>query len=204
MDGHGHRPAPALRDGDVIMLHNPADHGLESGSLRCAARTGDENFKQVDMPSFQSAPAFVPAPPAASSPRRFATLVDRIGATASMLCAVHCALLPFVLALLPLIGLGFLAGHTFERIFVGCAAALACASILTAYRRHRRPHALFLMVPGIALLVLGVVVNLDVHVVLHTASEVTGGVLVASAHITNLVLAHRHHRATCAHAPARA
>ncbi|WHZ18665.1 MAG: hypothetical protein OJF55_000814 [Rhodanobacteraceae bacterium] len=135
--------------------------------------------------------------------RRFAVLVDRVGATASLLCAVHCALLPFVLALLPLIGLEFLAGHTFERVFVACAAALASASILTAYRRHRKPHALFLAVPGIVLLLFGVAINLDVHVLLHTASVVTGGVLVASAHITNLVLAHRHHHADCcAHAAA--
>ncbi|MGH8183660.1 MAG: MerC domain-containing protein [Rhodanobacteraceae bacterium] len=135
-------------------------------------------------------------------PRRFAVLVDRVGATASMLCAVHCVLLPFVLALLPLLGLEFLAGHTFERIFVACAATLACASILTAYRRHRKPHALYLMVPGIALLVFGIAVDLDVHVVIHTVSVVTGGTLVASAHITNLVLAHRHHHAhgSCAHA----
>lgn len=147
----------------------------------------------------------MPAPPATiapitapsvAAPRRFAVLVDRVGATASLLCAVHCALLPFVLALLPLIGLEFLAGHLFERIFVACAAVLASASIITAYRRHRRPHALFLMVPGIALLLFGIAFNLDVHVVIHTACVVTGGVLVASAHVTNLVLAHRHHHAT--------
>jgi hypothetical protein len=186
-------------------VHTPTDHGLESGIARNrTAYAGGENFKQVDMPSFQSAPAFVPSQPTTSSPRRFATLVDRVGATASMLCAVHCALLPFVLALLPLIGLEFLAGHTFERIFVGCAAVLACASLVTAYRRHRHPHALFLMVPGIALLCVGIVVNLDVHVLVHTACVVTGGVLVASAHVVNLILAHRHHQATCMHAPARA
>jgi hypothetical protein len=127
--------------------------------------------------------------------RRLAVVVDRAGATASLLCAVHCALLPFVLALLPLIGLEFLAGHTFERVFVACAAALASASILTAYRRHRRPHALILMLPGLALLLFGVAVNLDVHVVLHTVAVVCGGVLVASAHVTNLILAHRHHHA---------
>lgn len=176
------------------MLHDPADHGLEPAEARHVAEpAGDEDSKQVDMRSLQPAPAFVPPPAPAPAPSRFAAVVDRVGATASMLCAVHCALLPFVLALLPLIGLEFLAGHTFERIFVGCAAALACASILTAYRRHRRPHALFLMVPGIALLCVGVVVNLDLHVIAHTACVVTGGVLVASAHVTNLVLAHRHH-----------
>ncbi len=156
---------------------------------------GREVSALMDMSSAQSASTL--AAPPSTSPRRFAALVDRVGATASLLCAVHCALLPFVLALLPLIGLEFLAGHTFERIFVACAAALASASLLTAYRRHRHPQALFLMVPGIALLLFGVAINLDVHVLVHTASVVTGGVLVASAHITNLVLAYRHHRDAC-------
>src|SRR5690242_3810824 len=142
----------------------------------------------MDMPLAQPVSA-IPA-----TPRRFTTLVDRIGATASLLCAVHCALLPFVLALLPLIGLEFLAGHTFERIFVACAAALACASILVAYRRHRHPQALMLMVPGIVLLLCGVVIDIDAHLLLHTVAVVCGGVLVASAHATNLMLSHRHHR----------
>lgn len=181
------------------MLHNPVDPGLEPANARhAAAHAGKENSKQVDMHSFQPAPAFVPPPPPAASPRRLAAVVDRVGATASLLCAVHCALLPFVLALLPLIGLEFLAGHTFERIFVACAAALASASLLVAYRRHRRPHALFLMVPGIALLLFGVAIDINAHVMIHTASVVTGGVLVASAHVTNLVLAHRHHCVSCA------
>ncbi len=138
-------------------------------------------------------------PTPASSPRRFATLVDRVGATASLLCAVHCILLPFVLALLPLIGLEFLAGHTFERVFVACAAVLAGTSVLVGYRRHRQPRALFLMIPGIALLLSGVTVDLNTHVLVHTLCVVTGGVLVASAHVTNLVLTHRWQHAGCAH-----
>lgn len=179
------------------MLHNHTDQRLESGAAPSAvARTDDEIPMQVDLPLTQSIPP-MPAPP---SSRRFAVVVDRVGATASFLCAIHCMALPFVLALLPLIGLGFLAGHAFERIFVACAAALASASILTAYRRHRKPHALFLMVPGIALLLFGVAIDIDAHIVVHTISVVAGGLLVASAHVTNLVLAHRHHHATCAHA----
>jgi len=183
------------------MLRNQLEPRLDSeGACRDVACTGDEVSAQMDMPFVQ--PVSVPAvqAPVYAAPRRFAALVDRIGATASLLCAVHCMLLPVVLALLPLIGLEFLAGHTFERIFVACAAALASASILVAYRRHRHPQALFLMVPGIALLLFGVAIDINAHVVIHTASVVTGGVLVASAHVTNLVLAHRHHHATHAHA----
>lgn len=139
-----------------------------------------------------TSPALAPAPHLHATPRRFGVLIDRVGATASLLCAVHCALLPFVLALLPLIGLEFLAGHTFERIFVACAALLASASILFAYRRHRQPQALFLMLPGIALLLTGIAIDIDAHLVVHTICVVTGGALVASAHVTNLVLARRH------------
>jgi hypothetical protein len=159
----------------------------------------------MDMPVTHALTTPIPVQmPVALPPksRRFATLIDRVGATASLLCAVHCVLLPFVLALLPLIGLEFLAGHTFERIFVTCAALLASTSILAGYRRHRRPHALYLMVPGIALLLFGVAINLDVHVVVHTVAVVSGGVLVAASHVTNLVLSHRHLHAGHAHAPA--
>lgn len=184
------------------MLRNQLEPRLDfEAACRDAACAGDEIPAQMDMPFVQpvSVPA-VPPPAAHASPRRFAALVDRVGATASLLCAVHCMLLPFVLALLPLIGLGFLAGHTFERIFVACAAALASASLLAAYRHHRHPQALFLMVPGIVLLVFGVAIDINAHVMIHTVSVVTGGLLVASAHVTNLVLAHRHHHATCSHA----
>lgn len=138
-------------------------------------------------------------PPARVS--TIAVAADRMGATASLLCALHCALLPFVLALLPLLGLGFLADHRFERIFVACAAALASVTIFTAWRRHRKLHALFLLVPGIALLLSGIVIDIDRREWLHTALVVAGGVLVASAHIVNLVLSHRHvHTADCGHA----
>jgi hypothetical protein len=140
-------------------------------------------------------------PPPATA-RRGARVVDRVGATASFACAVHCVALPFVLGLLPLIGLGFLASHTFERVFVVFAVLLASASMLTAYRHHRRPQALMLMVPGIALLVFGVAIDLEVHLLLHTVCVVCGGVLVASAHVTNLALSRRHRRLGCARAPA--
>lgn len=140
---------------------------------------------------------------AAMVPRapELAVIADRVGATASFLCAIHCVMLPFVLAALPLLGMGFLADHRFERIFVACAATLASVTILTAYRRHRKRHALFLMVPGIALLLSGILIDIEHHEWLHTGLVVCGGVLVASAHVINLVLTHRHvHTPDCKHA----
>ncbi|WP_329743021.1 MerC domain-containing protein [Dyella sp. A6] len=115
-------------------------------------------------------------------------LADRLGAMASFLCAIHCAVLPFVLTLLPLLGLGFLAEHGFERGFVLFACLLALTSLLGGFRRHRRRLPLSLAVPGLALLGLGVTLAVDISIVLHSVMVTCGGLLVASAHFVNLKL----------------
>ena len=120
-----------------------------------------------------------------------AELADRIGVTASLICALHCAVLPFVLAVLPALGLGFLADHLFERIFIACASALAIAMSLRGYRHHHDRRALTLLAPGLALLWIGGFL-VDGHdtVGSHALLVVLGGSCVALAHLTNLRLQH--------------
>lgn len=130
-----------------------------------------------------------------------ANLVDRFGATASFLCAVHCAALPLVLALLPALGLSFLADHGFERGFIAFASVLASWSIGSGYRHHRRPQAQWLLLPGLALLWMGAFI-VDEHYGLgiHAALVAMGGVLLAGAHLTNLRFADsRGHGLKCDH-----
>ncbi len=125
--------------------------------------------------------------------------VDRFGAAASALCALHCALLPLVLAFLPALGLGFLADHRLERGFVVFASLLALASLLTGYRRHQRFRAFALLVPGIALLIAGVTLE-QLGSLAHALLVASGGGLVALAHFVNLRLTHGHGSgATCVH-----
>ncbi|WP_336807696.1 MerC domain-containing protein [Fulvimonas yonginensis] len=129
-------------------------------------------------------------------------LADRIGAVASFLCAIHCAALPFVLALLPLAGLEFLADHRFERAFVVFACTLALLTLGNGYRRHRRPRPLLLAFPGLALLLLGVTVAEQYPIAWHSALVTCGGVLVSCAHFVNLRLDRRAphvHGPSCAH-----
>lgn len=116
---------------------------------------------------------------------------DRVGATASLLCAIHCALLPLVIGLLPLIGLEILADPTVECVFVLCACALASVTIVHAWFGHRDARALRLLLPGIALLLLGQIVGHDRVEWLHAGLMACGGTLVASAHIINLRMARR-------------
>lgn len=135
----------------------------------------------------------------ATPPSRWWYLADRLGATASFLCAIHCAVLPFVIALLPLMGLEFLADHDFERGFVLFAAALATTTLVTGHRKHARRLPLMLAAPGVMLLVLGVtVVDLHSQTALHSVMVTCGGLLVASAHMFNLRFTHRC-GATCNH-----
>lgn len=141
---------------------------------------------------------FEPMPP--SRPSHFARLVDRFGATASFLCAIHCALLPLVVAALPVLGLGFLADHRYERGFIVFASVLALTSIALGFRRHQRFGAFWFLVPGIVLLLVGAAIALDDATNLHAVIVAIGGTLVAAAHVVNLRLSHHHvHDANCQH-----
>ncbi len=129
-----------------------------------------------------------------------ARLADRFGATASLLCAVHCALLPLVIAILPALGLRFLADHRFEHAFIAFASVLALTTLVFGFRRHQHFRAFWFLVPGIALLFAGIFVEFDASAILHAVLVAIGGTLVAIAHVTNLRLSHGHvHDAACGH-----
>ncbi|WP_240099013.1 MerC domain-containing protein [Thermomonas flagellata] len=126
------------------------------------------------------------------SPRLHA-LLDRFGATGSLLCALHCALLPVVIALLPTVGVASLLGERFELAFVAFASAVGLYSVVSGYRRHRLWQALALMLPGL-LILWGGVLNPMLHQApwLHAVVMTVGGTLVGLAHLANLRLSAAH------------
>ena len=128
-------------------------------------------------------------------------LADRFGFAASMLCAIHCAALPVVLALLPSFGVGVWLGEGFEQAFVLFATLLGLFTMAWGYRRHRAVRALWLLLPGLAVLWVGVLyAPLHETLVAHAVAMTLGGTLVGLAHLANLRLNHGHvHDATCAH-----
>ena len=143
------------------------------------------------------------AAPAASPRSRWSLTrwVDSLGSAGAFLCAVHCALLPFALVLLPVVGFGILASPGFERGFVLFATALAVASLWNGHRRHRRYRAMALLAPGLLALWSGILVPAihDVALV-HAAAMSIGGTLVAMAHLVNLRLTELHvHHEGCGH-----
>ena len=128
-----------------------------------------------------------------ANPHSLADTADRVGATASFLCAIHCAALPFVFALLPAIGLGFLANHGFERWFIAFATTLALTMLIRGYLRHRVVNALGLLLPSLVLLWLGgYVFDFEDSAAWHATLVAIGGSGVALAHLVNLRLMHAH------------
>lgn len=135
------------------------------------------------------------------SPTATRRLLDRIGATGSIVCAIHCALLPVAIAVLPSLGVAVWLGDGFEQAFVLFATLLGLFSVVWGYRRHGAIRALGLLLPGLAVLWAGVLyAPLHHALVPHAVAMTLGGTLVGLAHVANLRLNHGHvHDATCAH-----
>ena len=127
--------------------------------------------------------------------------LDRVGATGSLLCAVHCALTPLLLASLPALGVTVWFNGSLEWALVLFVTLLGLFSLGWSYRRHRALHALALLVPGLLALWAGLLYPpLHESVVPHAVVMTFGGTLVGLAHLVNLRLNHGHvHDASCAH-----
>ena len=69
---------------------------------------------------------------------RGTNLRDGLGVAASVLCAIHCAAMPFVIGFLPLLGLSFLADPAFHQWMVAICLGLALLAFVPGWRRHRR------------------------------------------------------------------
>ncbi len=108
-----------------------------------------------------SGPAFRPgaraliAAPQQATGHRSRSLLDSVGGTLSFACALHCVALPFIITLLPLIGLSFLAHSLFELIMIGIALTLATASFCWGVRIHGQWKLLLFIAAAAALFASG-------------------------------------------------
>jgi hypothetical protein len=106
--------------------------------------------------------------------------LDRLGMIASLGCAVHCALMPLVLGVLPAV----FHEERLEWALVGVSAGLGVGSLVRGYRRHRTVLALCVLGLGLALLVTGRFVE-EAGGDGGVALVVLGGVVVAFSHFLN-------------------
>jgi len=78
---------------------------------------------------------------------------DALGITTSILCAVHCAILPLAVASLPILGVNIVDNASFEYGMIALAFLIGSRALLHGYRKHhRRLLPLLLFYAGMILL----------------------------------------------------
>ena len=116
--------------------------------------------------------------------------LDRAGATASFLCAIHCALMPLVISLLPLLGLSFLASEPVEWALLAASATLGSWSLCLGFRQHRSRRVFMALGVALALLVAGRVFHEHHLGAWGPILMVLGGFSMMGAHLLNHRLCH--------------
>src|SRR5438105_7580194 len=66
---------------------------------------------------------------------------DALGATTSLACAIHCAVLPLLLTSMPIFGINIIDNVSFEYFMIFLAFVIGCYALLHGYRKHH--HSLF-------------------------------------------------------------
>jgi hypothetical protein len=109
--------------------------------------------------------------------------LDFVGFSTSMLCAIHCAILPFLLTIAPLAGLQFLENHLIEYAIIFLSFVIASLALIHGYRKHhRKPMALIIVALGFMLIGAGQLLHSESLEVILTSC---GGFTIAIAHLVN-------------------
>jgi len=109
--------------------------------------------------------------------------LDSVGMTASVLCAIHCAIVPFLITILPLIGLGFLANPLVEWSMIVFALFIGVYAIGLSYiHTHHKPLPVLLLVGGFSIIIIGHLLVSGWHEALVVP---VGGLMIATAHFFN-------------------
>ena len=116
---------------------------------------------------------------------------DALGITASLACAIHCAMLPLFLTSLPLFGVNIIHNLYFEAGMVALAFSIGTYSFYHGYRKHHHSFLPFALFPlGLMLLVLKL---FFVHY--ETWLLVPAVTLIVSAHLLNYRFCRVHNHA---------
>jgi hypothetical protein len=103
--------------------------------------------------------------------------------SASLACAVHCALLPLVLAALPAIGLAWLDSPWVDWTMVVVAAGIALSAHRGGLKVHRRCLPIGIAIAG--LLIIVATICLFKGTATQHYLQASGAVVVASSHVLN-------------------
>lgn len=124
-----------------------------------------------------SSSALPPAPP------RRQRLLDGFAVTASMLCLIHCLVLPVLLIALPVLATMLVIPEAFHTIAFAIALPTSALAMASGYARHSRSGPMLLAGTGLILLGIGAFA-MDSEAAERVVTSV-GAVTLAIAHVLN-------------------
>lgn len=107
--------------------------------------------------------------------------LDFIGMATSLLCAVHCSILPILLGFGLLNGLVWTQSAWMEGLILSISLIIASLSLIKSYQSHKSAKPLLICLIGFVLFGTAHVAGHGFHMVLATL----GGTLIAAAHLIN-------------------
>lgn len=127
-------------------------------------------------------------------------ILDKVGACASALCAVHCVLTGVALGLLSSLGFGFFGSFWVDAIFVLTAVVVGAVALRHGIKRHGSYVPALFYILGLVAVVIAHFEDFSHgwpvhehhhHGVLPTVMSVIGGLSFVMFHVLNLRLRHR-------------
>ncbi len=115
--------------------------------------------------------------------------VDRLGMIASTVCAVHCAISPFIFLALPWWSFHEGTLERLEPVLITLAVVLAIIALTIGYRRHRDESVVLLFIIGFTLIGLG-------HLVIGTWSAM-GEIALVTLGAGSLIAGHFRNQRLC-------
>lgn len=123
------------------------------------------------------------------SKRELAFAADKTAIGLSFICAVHCLLLPIIIALLPALPLLALEDEWFHRVLLVIVLPVSVFALLSGVRKHKSNSVLIIGVGGLLVLVIAAIAG---HELFGETGErlvtVFGSFLVATSHFRNFRL----------------
>ena len=108
---------------------------------------------------------------------------DGLAVGASVLCLIHCLVLPVAIAALPALAARLDLGEGFHLAVLAFALPVSAVALGEGWRRHRGLTPLFVGAFGLMLLAAGLA--FEEWVAVETGVTVAGSLLLAGAHIAN-------------------
>jgi hypothetical protein len=121
--------------------------------------------------------------------RFFSLHLDLAGFFASIVCALHCALLPLLLLALPHAPLSFLNEPAAEFLMIGASFCLSLAALSSGYGKHKRKRVLVAMLAGFGMILFSLAAAQSEEAEILATSS--GALLVALGHYLNWFYTHR-------------